>query len=187
MEELFAHGTVLKEQQDEVDKALKSGTEAIDQAEVAVEDISLFAWTVLIGEATRNEDEQSLFAFDEALGTISDPLEESAKRLTEISNDLTQNANPLKQTMYEQLVEIVRPHQEGTYPNAEAFALFTSLERLHGTMTAAASNYAIASQNLTSWAEQLRDLENTAEDAAWFFARKHARARLQAEQARKRN
>ena len=81
MEELFAHGTVLKEQQDEADKALKSGAEAIDQAEVTVEDISLFDWTVLIGEATRNEDEQSLFAFDEALGKISYPLERVRKEI----------------------------------------------------------------------------------------------------------
>ena len=151
---------------------------------MATEDISLLAWTMIIGEALRREDADGLFAFDIALMKMRHPLEESAKALKDVADDLFVRANALKNEMLKQLVQILMPNLSGTADNAMAFALHRSLELLHSAVLEAARNYATASETLTYWADQLKQLEDYAEDAGWHVARKRAALKLQIEQAK---
>jgi hypothetical protein len=77
----------------------------------------------------------------------------------------------------------VTPHLSGSELNAIAFAMHRSLDLIHGTVLAAARNYATASETLTWWADQLKQLEDSANDAGWYVSRKHAVQRLQQQQA----
>ena len=179
---LLAHGTALPEEQRNADKVLQNSQEAQTEAEDAVEDISLLGWTFIIGEALRNEDDQALFALDEAMMKLRHPLEESEKTLKGMADDLFRQTNALQVEKLKQLVEIATPHTTGTGSNAVAFAFYQSLERIHGTLLTAARNYSTASETPAYWAYQLKQLEDSANDAAWYVARKRAAQRLQQQQ-----
>lgn len=176
---LLAHGTALPKEQSDADQVLRDSEEAQTEAEEAVEDISLLGWTFIIGEALRNEDDQALFALEEAMMKLPHPLEESEKTLKVVADDLFRNANALQIEKLKQLIQIAMPNLGGTGSNAVAFAFHQSLERLHGTLLTAARNYATASETPAYWAYQLKQLEDSANDAEWHVARKRAALRLQ--------
>jgi hypothetical protein len=182
MGKLLAHGTALPKEQREADQVLQNSQEAQTEAEEAVEDISLLGWTFIIGEALRNEDDQALFALEEAMMKLRHPLEESEKTLKGVAADLFRSVNELQVEKLKQLIQIATPSMGGTGSNAVAFAFHEALERLHGTLLTAARNYTTASETPAYWAYQLKQLEDSANDAAWYVARKNAVKRLQLQQ-----
>ena len=182
MGKLLAHGTALPKEQGEADKVLRDSQEALTDAEDAVENISLLGWTFIIGEALRNEDDQSLFALEEAMMKLRHPLEESEKTLKGVADDLFRSVDALQIEKLKQLVQIATPSLGGTGSNAVALAFHQALERLHGTLLTAARNYSTASDTPAYWAYQLKQLEDSANDAAWYVARKHAVQRAQQQQ-----
>jgi hypothetical protein len=179
MTKLLAHGTAMPEEQRKADQLLRQSQEAVRDAEESTEDISLFAWTALTGEALRHDDAEALSAIDDTLTKLRRSLEESAKQLQDLSNDLFRSADSLRREQLKQLVQILMPHLSGTVNNAIAFSLHESLERLHGTIHASATSFATASQTLSYWAHQVKGLEDSANDAWWYVARKRAQEQLE--------
>lgn len=179
MTKLLAHGTTMPDEQRKADQMLRQSQEAVTEAEEATADISLFGWTALTGEALRNEDAEALSAIDDTLTKLRRSLEESAKQLQDLSNDLFRSAHSLRNEQLKQLVQIMMPHLSGTVNNAIAFSVHESLERLHGTIHASATSFATASQTLSYWAHQVKALEDSANDAWWDVARKRAQEQLQ--------
>ena len=53
-----------------------------------------------------------------------------------------------------------------------------SLQKLQGTIQSAANNFAIGSQSLSYWSQQLHSLEDAANAAFWQVAQKRAVERL---------
>jgi hypothetical protein len=105
---------------------------------------------------------------------LHNTLEDSAKTLNGVADDLSAKAGALQGQMLKQMIQILMPNLGGTAPNAIAFGLYASLERLHGTILSAARNYAAASETLLAWAVQLKQLEDAADDAGWDVARRRA-------------
>jgi hypothetical protein len=85
--------------------------------------------------------------------------------------------------MLQRLVGILRPHHSGTEANAVEFALYRSLELLHGTVLAASLNYAEAAEAMNAWALQLKLLDHWANEAGWAIARSKALKRHRAAQS----
>ena len=174
MTSLLAHGTAMPKEQHDADLVLQDSNDAIEAADYATEDISIFALSVALEKADRLSDEKMLFGIDVILTKMRTPLADSAGALEDLADKLFGQADDLMQGMYQQFVEILMPHQEGTADNAIAFALYRSLELIHGTILSASRNYKEASATLRFWALQLEKLAGSANDLAWFAARKHA-------------
>jgi len=183
MTKLLAHGTALPAEQREADQLLRQSQEAIKEAEEATGDISLFGWTAFTGEALRNEDAEALSAIDDTLTKMRRPLEEASEQLQGLSDELLRSAHSLRVEQLKQLVQILMPSLGGTGGNAIAFSLHRSLELLGGAVQASATNFATASQTLSYWGHQLKALEDSANDAAWYVWRKRAAERLQVQKS----
>ena len=83
---MLAHGTAMPKEQAAADQLLSKSQEALDGAEEATEDISIFAWTSLIVEAQRSEDDKALSTIDNTLADMRRPLENSSKQLQDLSD-----------------------------------------------------------------------------------------------------
>jgi hypothetical protein len=180
MSKLLTHGTALPKEQQQADKVLSDSSRAKEEADQVTEDIDLVRWVTLSGEAERADDDQSLFAIDEAASAIHHSLEHSAAVAQELAEDLEARSAEIKGAMFQRLAGILRPHHSGTESNAVEFALYASLERLHGTVLSGSRNYREAAETLRSWAVQFRGISRWANDAGWVIARRRAIERYRA-------
>ncbi len=180
---LLAHGTALPKEQAEADQVMKQSAQAKQEAEWATEDISLAAWTIIIGEAERLRDDDGLYAIDAALTQMREPLEASAKPLEDVANDLYRKAVPIDKASTEQLIRVYLPSLT-TVANATAYAMHESLKKLNNTMTAAAATYKEVSELLAWWAARLRELEVLATEAAWDIRVERRALQLELERAK---
>ncbi len=181
MTSLLAHGTALPAEQRQADQVLQQSTEASDWAGSVMDDVPVLSWIPLIDGAARLEDAQSLFAIDEHLTQLGSSLEKSQLTFQDLAQELAQNAADLKGAQFKQLVEIVMPHMDGTASNATAFALYQSLEKLHGAILAASKNYAAAANTLSGYVAALKGLSDSANSAGWDAAQLQARRRYERE------
>ncbi len=107
MAKVLAHGTVLVKEQREVDRVLAASQDALDQAEAANEDIEFFAWTVIIDEATRHGDDQTLERLDQALTDLHRTLAVGGVPLQEMADDLDRKAQATKKEIDEKVKEVL--------------------------------------------------------------------------------
>jgi hypothetical protein len=180
MQKLLAHGTAMPDEQRQADRVLSDSNRAKDEADQATEDIDLVHWVTLSGEAERANDDETLFAIDEAASAVRRALEDSAAVAQGLAEDLEASSKSIQGEMLKRLVGILMPNPGGTAHNSIEFALYASLERLHGTTLAASRNYAEAAGNLNAWAVQFRGIDRWANDAAWAIARGKAMDRYRA-------
>ena len=180
MTKLLAHDTALPAEQREADELSRQSQEAIKEAEEATEDISVFGWFLLTGEAQRNEDAEALFAIDDTLTKMRRSLEKASKQLQGLSDDILRSAHSLEEAKFKQYREI----SKSQFVSAGVeFTLYVSLERLHGTVLESARNFATASQTLAYWADHLKPLEDKAYHAWWYVAKKRAVEQLQVQES----
>ena len=180
MQKLLAHGTAMPDEQRQADGVLSDSNRAKDEADQVTEDIDLLQWVTLSGEAERANDEDTLFAIDEAASAIRSALEDSAAVAQGLAEDLEASAKSIQGEMLKRLVGILMPNPGGTAHNSVEFALHRSLERLHGTTLTASQNYAEAAENLNGWAVEFRGIGRWANDAGWAIARGKAMDRYRA-------
>jgi Domain of unknown function (DUF4157) len=184
MTSLLAHGTAMPNEQHEADLVLQDSNDALEVADHAIEDISLFSWMVLVGEANRKSDEKTLWELDDILTKMVRSFELSGSSLKNLADGLAAQADDITVEMYKQFAEILRPNTSGTVDNAIAFAVYRSLELIHGAVHSASQNYMTASTAMTDWASQLKGIADLANGYAWDAAQKRAALSYQLDQAK---
>ena len=178
MEKLLEHGTAMPKEQAQADAILKASQDAKEEAETETDDISLFEWTVMIGEAARRKDSKTVFELDSSLIGLHVALDKAARGYEELSAALAQQLKPLMDARLEQLIRIVMPDASGTANNAIAFALYVSLEKLQGTITSASRIYSEAAEVLRQESTQLEGIEKLANDMGWDISQAKARVEV---------
>jgi hypothetical protein len=165
-EDLIAHGTALPKEQAEADGVLKESDQAVAEVDATVAQISWLYWIGRISDAQKAQNRTALDQIISELNEIKLPMEQSARNLQGIADDLTQSSKRMREESQRQWKIAVRPQGESTLPNAVAAALWDATTRLSGTIAGAAENYAAAAETLRNGAEALNELEDAADDAA---------------------
>lgn len=164
---LAAEGTVLGEAERAADHVVEQAREAKTWAEETTDSISLLTATILVGDAIERGDSDALFDLSSAHGDLADELRTPAERFEELSQRLTAQAAAMDvvKDAYKTLVSV--PQGATTAPNAQAFAMYVSLERLSGRIRSAATYYREAHVTLTFVQTFLEDLSYRANREAW--------------------
>jgi hypothetical protein len=189
-EDLIAHGTALPKEQADADGVAKESDQAVAEVDDTVAQISWLYWIGRISDAQKAQNQTGLDQIISDLIKIKVPMEQSARNLQGIADDLTQSSKRMREESQRQWKIGVTPQGESTLPNAVAAALWDATRRLSGTIAGAAENYAAAAETLRYEATALNELEDAADDAAkliHFNRTKQAQHKIDLEQSRKKN
>jgi hypothetical protein len=135
--------------------------------EETTDEISLFGAVGLIADAAEREDSQALFDIDRELTDLYRQLSPKVDQFGDWATDLRarERAADVMADFYEDLMHV--PMGISTAPQAEAFAMYRSLERLSGRLGAAAAHYEAAATTLRFYVDYLTGLAAQANDKAW--------------------
>ena len=160
-------GTVLGPAQRQAEKIEAQAQEAVQSSETLAESLSLFGAIVDVDKAQRTENTDALFGLANSLGELSTSLHSSIDTFSDLSRRLDARARAIlvMRDYYEKMVSI--PMGPSTAPNAQAFAMYESLEKLHGPINSAAQKYASAATNLSGYADGFGVLASKASGTAW--------------------
>jgi hypothetical protein len=189
-EDLIAHGTALPKEQAEADGVAKESDQVVAEVDATVAQISWLYWIGRIADAQKAQNQTAL---DQIIGTLIEitvPMEQSARNLQGIADDLTQSAKRMREESQRQWKIGSRAQGDSSLPNAVAAALWDATIRLSGTIAGAAENYAAAAETLRYEAKALNELEDAADDAAKLIRierTKQAQHKIDLEQRSKKN
>jgi hypothetical protein len=160
-------GTVLGPAQRQAEKIDSQSQEAVHSSESLAESMSLFSAVANVEKAQQTGNTDSLFALSNSLNELSTYLYGSINNFTRLSRELDARARAIlvMRDFYERLVSV--PMGIDTAANAQAFAMYESLEKLHGAVNSAAQNYATAATNLSTYADWFSGLASQASRTAW--------------------
>lgn len=158
-------GTVLGPAQHQAEKIENQSQEAVQSSVTLAESLHLFAGIVQVDKARRTENVDALFALSDSFGELSTSLYNSINTYTRLSAQLDARARALlvMRDFYEKMVSL--PMGLDDIQNAQAFAMYESLQKLHGPVNAASQHYAEAATNLSAYADGFRDLASKATEA----------------------
>jgi hypothetical protein len=176
-------GTVLGPSQHQAEQIESQAQEAVQSSISLAESMSLFGGIVEVEKARRTQNTDALFALSNSLGELSTSLYNSINTYNRLSRELDARARAIlvMSNLYEKMVSL--PMGLDDIPNAQAFTMFESLQKLHGPVNSAAQHYAEAATNLTVYADGFSGLASNASQAAWQIILART-AKAQAEKAR---
>lgn len=166
-QQMAAHGTVLADAEAQADRVVDYGSEMENWAIETTNGVSQLDILQSITSASEREDVTALFDIDTALTDTYRPFYERADQFLEIATGLRarERALGVMVDFYRQMAQI--PQGPSTAPNAEAFAMYISLERLQGRVNTAATHFEAAERQMRYYAERLEGYASTANDRAW--------------------
>ena len=166
-QQMAAHGTIFADAEAQADRVIAYGSEMQTWAEETTNDVSLLEILAAITSADEREDSTALFDIDSALTDTYLRFYERADEFREMGQDLRARERGLgiMSDFYETLVSV--PQGPSTAPNAEAFAMHVSLDRLQGRVGTAAGHFEAADRQMRFYAEALDGYASAANDKAW--------------------
>lgn len=171
-------GTVLPNAQRTADRIEEQANQARIQAQTTYDSISLLAATEQINDAISRDDSKVLFEISKALGDFAIEIHEQALKYEELARGLKARSYALDKlsSVYSKVMQI--PQGETTAPQASAFAMYISLQRLSGTLSDAATKYGEAHNELRFLADSVLSLASRANHTAWQQALNEIARRL---------
>jgi hypothetical protein len=167
---MATRGTLFGDAEDRAAAVEAEGQALRDWAVEATGSVSLLEATMLVGDARDRGDPTALFELDGALSDIAREFDEKAVALGRMATDLRAREAALRVLANHFGMLVSLPQGPSTAPNAEAFAMHESCQRLAGRMGAAAAPYAEAETQLRYHADWLSGLATQANRAAWANA-----------------
>jgi hypothetical protein len=169
---LAAEGTVLGDVQRQANKVESHSRSTEKWAEDTAASISLLTAVAVTADAINRQDDDALFSIDESASDLALELLDHAEKLGDIAGKLSakSQAMDVMSDFYLTLAKI--PQGFGTAPNASAFAMHVSLEKLSGTVGNAASHYKKAQETLQIMGNWLEELAKSANREAWNIIKK---------------
>jgi hypothetical protein len=167
MQQIATHGTLFSSVESQVEQIGSQGSELHEWAISTTNNISFLEIMAAITDADERADSDSLFDIDSSLSDIVKEFREKHQNIHQYAQDLRAREAALKVMMglFKDLVSI--PMGASTASNADAFAMYVSLERLSGRVGSAANNFGQAAQQLEFYIDMLNGLANQANDNAW--------------------
>ncbi|MEJ2454125.1 MAG: DUF4157 domain-containing protein [Candidatus Thiodiazotropha sp.] len=164
---LLAEGTVLSGAQKQANKIEGQSRDAHQWVLDSGADINLLGYIAIVHDAIQREDDDTLFDIDQAASDLGIKLGDFALTFGDMAKKLKarSQAMDVMADFYKKLAQI--PQGTGTAANAQAFAMYVSLERLSGTVNSAAENYKKAAEMLAAYDKWLNDLAYRANREAW--------------------
>lgn len=167
MQQMYTHGTIFPEAEAQADQVADYAEEMEQWAMDTTDQISLLGAVALISDADERNDAEALFDIDSACTGTYMQLFERADQFGEFATSLRarQHALGVMAGFYERLVSV--PMGATTAPNAEALAMYQSLERLEGRVGNAANHFEAAERQIRFYGDFLEQLAGEANDRAW--------------------
>jgi hypothetical protein len=167
MQQIATHGTLFADAERQADRVGDYGAELEEWAIETTNEISLLGAVSTVHDAIEREDSDALFDLDSALTDLYMPFLEQADRFQEFAGDLRarEQALDVMKDFYRTLVSV--PQGPSTAPNAQAFAMYVSLERLANRVGNAAGHFEAAEAQLRWYGDALQSLAHEANSAGW--------------------
>jgi hypothetical protein len=167
IQQMGTHGTIFREAEEQVDQVGEYGREMEQWVMDTTDQISLLDAIAIITDADQRKDSQALFDIDSSLTDLYMQLFPKADQFKEWAADLRarEQSCDILANFFKNMVSV--PQGPTTAPNADALAMYISLERLSGRMSAAASHFEAADSQLRFYVDYLTTLSGQANDKAW--------------------
>jgi hypothetical protein len=167
MQQMATHGTLFSGAEGQADRIGNQGREIKEWAISTTNNISLLQIMAAITDADKRNDGPALFDIDESLSDIIDQFRDKHAIIQDHAKNLRarEPALDVMAGFYKDLVSV--PMGATTAPNADALAMYISLQRLSGHVSSAANEFEAAANQLQFYIEYLEGLAKQANSKAW--------------------
>ncbi len=170
-QKMLADGTLFGDAQRQAESLDKRSASDLSDVESMLGGISLLDMLERTSNALERRDSSALFDLSDSMGSLGNALDTLRGHFADMANQLSLRAKALEvmKNYFEKMAHLPVDPLAGTIPQAQAFNMWQSVEKMIGPINAAAANYGKAAEQLSYYSNYANSLASQANAAAWVL------------------
>jgi hypothetical protein len=170
-QKMLADGTLFGDAQRQAESLNKRSASDLSDVESMLDGISLLEMLERTSNALERRDSSALFDLSDSINTLGNSLDALRGHFADMANQLSLRARALEvmKNYFEKMAHLPVDPFAGTIPQAQAFNMWQSVEKMIGPINDAARNYGKAAEQLSYYSNYANSLASQANSAAWVL------------------